>query len=187
MGLTEQMLLTLYVSNVTPTTALERRPIGPSCPRGAKMTIGQAKIAVMGQLTNLSADRDQHVALASGAPSAVVGIPSDNEISRLDPLWVGMFGMIHQQLTAVGVPVLEKPKIEVDLDFSESQHRGITIRSTGEGDNIGFNFYQWVDDDSAFDTIDIFISAQIEMEYIETSRSQEANWDMDNITAEETQ
>ncbi len=185
MGLKEQMTLIFYQTGKNVGTSVSRSIIGPGCPRGAKMTLQQAKVAILMNEADFGDDRKAQFMISSGGfPHG--GIPQDQDISRAKPLWYGHFAVSHRSVTGASENVTEMPSIVEDLDFSESNNPGIRISNTLPEPDVSYRFTSWTNG-APPDSIDVFIALQVEMEYLETSRSQKSTWEMDELTAEETQ
>lgn len=183
----EQITAVTYLQGVTVTAANQRILIGPNCPRGAKMTLQQAKIGIIMRNTVLQGDFQSTFALTAGRSNQLpLADLSNQQVVRSKPLWMGHGGLTVEEVTAVGQRVLLMPTINEDLDFSESEHPGVTVFEDGDGDENGFTLNRWTEG-ITFPLIDIFASLQILLEYLDTSRSTSPTWSIDQSNEEEAQ
>ena len=180
----EQIVAVRVVQSVTISSSNVSVLIGPHCPRGAKMTLQQAKIGILLKSLGANSDIEATFALTGGA-TPLGGDLTPSEIERLKAIWTGSRGVDYNELTAVGTSIVQKPFVDVDLEFSDSKHPGVTIREDSDN-NTGFFLSRWTEA-GAPGEVDVHTSLQIELEYLETSRSREANWTIDQATEEEAQ
>lgn len=157
-------------------------------PRGARGTLKRIQTTMLGIASSLNADVDCNVILANPRVDAVdpfITSPSDEQIANLKPIWHDALHLNHNQSTAVGVNV-EQMKSNTDIDLSKlPAHRGQEIVSKGaqSNDPIEWVFMGWY----ITAALGIRFTAMVtwDVEYLESSRSEFADWDMDEVTEAE--
>lgn len=183
MGLIERISFAESAENAATQAIWAFDPIVPLIPRGSIGRIISTRIAAQGRSALLTSESSQMAIIK--LPNIPV-IFNERELIDKKPLWVGYMGTEFEAgSTDTANVVVQNPSINELVSFKG--HRSSQIRNVGTRSNEEAGWTIASRGRSGNLNIDYFVSGEMEIEYIETSRSKRATWSMEQITEEETQ
>lgn len=194
MGLKEERTITTFDESFTLTSdrLIEQQTLRILVPRGAvgKLRTMDIKYGLIGSGTPLTLMDDQADMILMLLRRSFEPLldPTDEDIERLNPLWLGWVGFAF---VAGSAPVedsfITPDVVRESIEFEENENT--VVRSTGVSSNNaeGWQFVGYAPASADGGTVRMWAKIKWEMEYIETSRSQSATWSMMQITEEESQ
>lgn len=183
MGLKEQIQTVIYEEFVTLASSLTVTRDLVNVPRGAKATIKQLRIAAMIQSPVKS---DTQVGLLIARTPLDPTAPDQVTIPMMKPIWQGFLGLeFFVGGSDTADIMIESPSLNKTVTPPVPNHGewSMTVKGAMSNSPNGWTFGAWEIAGEA--GLAFGISVDWELEWLETSRSQEAEWTMDQMVEEE--